>query len=45
MVEHFGDVLSGETLALPPQGAVGNVRALSALQAALRSGAREPVGP
>jgi len=43
MVEHFGDVLSGATLALSPQDAVGNIRVLSALHASLRSGRREPV--
>jgi len=40
MVEHFGDVLSGAPLALPPEDAVGNARTLEALHRSLLSGAR-----
>jgi len=38
MVEHFGDVLSGERLALPPDDAVANVRTIAALRASLEHG-------
>ena len=38
MVEHFGDVLSGEQLALPPEDAVANVRTIAALRASLQHG-------
>ncbi len=38
MVEHFGDVLSGARLALPPEDAVANVRTISALRASLERG-------
>ena len=36
MTEHFGDVLGGARLALPPEDAVGNVRTIAALKASLQ---------
>jgi len=43
MVEHFGDVLSGTRLALPPEDAVGNARTLEALHRSLLDGTRTAV--
>jgi len=44
MVEHFGDVLSGRPLALPPEDAVANVRVLETLTVSLRRGASNTPG-